>query len=265
MGHLMPSSMSDWRRHLVAARFRDRTGEDGSATERMGEDRIFKVHYMHTEFPSSDSVRDESRGSIQGGERNGWEGIGREWMGVDGIPMVHFMHEPRERNVMDTSEESTGVNIYPLDVSTLKKGDYLSPDFCETRVKCRDRKNKAYSLQLNALRDWIERARESIGRPIVVKCDHDGIRVLDDEDAATYTSQQFASALRRAGRAHRKSLHVDVGRLCPETRRKHERNVEIQGKQIQAVAMVTVQYKLTPHARRTPGLPRPPKTAIPAT
>jgi hypothetical protein len=166
-------------------------------------------------------------------------------------------------------ETPTGVSettIYPVDPTTLKKGDYLTPDFCETRVKCRDRNHKKYDLQLQSLKEWIERARDFIGAPVVLRCEKGGIRVLDDTGAATYTSQQFDLALRRAGRAHRRSLHVDVGNLTPDDRRTHERSIEIHARQLQAIAVEAFKFTLPTHKRNSPGvpkLPKPPSTTLP--
>lgn len=153
--------------------------------------------------------------------------------------------------------------IYPVDVTTLKKGDYLTPDFCETRVRCKNRNHKEYPLQLQSLKEWIERAREYVGAPVVLRCEKGGIRVLDDTTASTYTSHQFDLALRRAGRAHRRSLHVDVGNLSPDNRHRHERNVEIHARQLQAIAVEAFKFTLPAHKRNSPGLPKPPSTTTP--
>lgn len=140
---------------------------------------------------------------------------------------------------MDTS-------IYPIDTATLVKGDYISPEAIG-RLLSAERGTPPYAFGLMRLKEHIER-----GRPdLVVKVDHDGIRVLTDMQATDYADNEAARGFAYAARSLARLMRVDVSQLDDETKQTHDRRLYVRSKQVQAVA----QTGKVARVEWRPGLP----------
>lgn len=159
----------------------------------------------------------------------GEHGIREEWKGF-------FMTQPTER--------------YPLDFDALKKGDGISREKCESilRVSATDDK---YGLKLLALKETVVRGLENRGLPVTVVCDHGGLKILTDEEAAEYNPIQFTLGLQKAAQAHRRTMLVDQSGLTVDARKSLDRRIEIQGKVLQAVSETRKTLTAEPHRRIT--------------
>ena len=158
-----------------------------------------------------------------------------------------------------------GVNLYPLDVSALVKGDYIPPEFCEDYTKCHDRNSKDYPLQLQSLKERIDHELLKVGRNWTLVCHKNGIGVLTDERAAGYNEQQFDANMRAARRRARKNVSVDSSVLTEEGRRRHEHVVITQTLILAAAKRARREASLPAHKRTVPSLPAAskPKGATP--
>ena len=147
------------------------------------------------------------------------------------------------------------IQYYPFDYDALTKGQYIQPEECE-RLTGKKRHERMYSLKVQELIDGIHRERNARGMPLVAKIQGDGISILTDEEAVSYVRARFRAGIRLAGRSHERAVvAVDVTALSEESKRKHDRNVEIQGRMLTAIAVEKAKVFLGPHKRNTPGLP----------
>lgn len=145
-------------------------------------------------------------------------------------------------------------NYYPFDYNELIKGQYIPPEECERLTKMK-RSDRMYSLKVQGLIEGIHRERDARGMPVVARCQNDGIRILTDEEAVDYTAKRVRDGFRLAGRSHERAVvAVDVTSLSEDLKRKHERNVDLQCRQLTAVGLEKAKFELGPHKRQTPGL-----------
>jgi len=112
---------------------------------------------------------------------------------------------------------------FPIDVTAIKKGDYISPETLQGIISVKngtpvvDVESKIYRLGVLAAKQWIESELTEAGRPLVIKHDQDGLRVLKDAEAEPYLRNKQAGDLQRFERDHfRYSEHIDVGQLSLE-------------------------------------------------
>jgi uridine kinase len=146
---------------------------------------------------------------------------------------------------------------FPIDYDRLTKGTVIGADVVEKfrAVKCPQTDFEFARLQL---RDLVRRELSIRGVSVVIVNDGEGLRILNDAEAATYTSERFHLRLRQALRQFGDQMSVDVTQLTDDERRQHERSVEINGKYAQALAQAGSRYqRMTSHQRATPGLPGP--------
>jgi hypothetical protein len=157
-----------------------------------------------------------------------------------------------------SDENSKGPNYYPFDYDTLFKGQYIPPEECERLTGVR-RHERMYSLKVQELIDGIHRERNARGMPVVAKGQGDGISILTDEEAVVYVRARFRAGLRLAGRSHERAVvAIDVTALPEEVKRKHERNIELQSRQLTSVAVEKAKLNFAPHKRQTPTLEKKP-------
>ena len=119
-------------------------------------------------------------------------------------------------------------------ITTLVKGDSLTAEQCVKLLGMRV-EDPRYSLVLLGLSKRIEDTLGELGKPAVVRCEANGIRVLLDDEAAVYVLQRFLTHQAGLGRSHKRALIVDRGQLTPEQRAEHERNVAMMAFKVQAI------------------------------
>lgn len=152
-------------------------------------------------------------------------------------------------------KNAEGIDIYPLDIEALEKGDHIPVEMCEPYTKCKDRNNKAYSRELEQLKEKIERRLQDMGRNWTLNCPRGGITVLTDADAATENKRRFDLHVRGMSRRLHKNLGVDTSNLDNDTKRQHEHNVVSMTMQVAACKRARHEVGLHAHKRSTPGLP----------
>ena len=157
--------------------------------------------------------------------------------------------------------DDEGVHLYPLDIKALEKGDYIPPEMCEERTKCKDRNSKAYGLELESFKERIDLELTRIGRNWTLRCRQDGIAILTDAEAGDHNRKSFDALKRGMRRRAGKNLGVDVSMLPEEQRRPHEHTVISQAMQLSAMKRAARQASLPSHKRNTPPaiLPKEPQ------
>ena len=123
---------------------------------------------------------------------------------------------------------------YPFDFDSLNKGDYIPPERIEDIVKL-PRTHQYYSLKLLALREQIEMELESRGRPVNVKSEKGGLRILTDEEARPYAEGLFNQAARALRRSHVRSCIIDTANLNEEDKKRLERTILNQASKLLAM------------------------------
>lgn len=148
--------------------------------------------------------------------------------------------------------DDEGVHLYPLDIKALDKGDYIPPEMCEERTKCRDRNSKAYGLELESFKERIDLELTRLGRNWTLRCRKDGIAILTDAEASEHNESAFDALKRGLRRRAAKNVGVDVSLLPDERRRPHEHTVISQAMQLSAMKRAAREASLPAHKRNTP-------------
>jgi hypothetical protein len=123
---------------------------------------------------------------------------------------------------------------YPFDFDSLQKGEFIPPEKIEAIVKL-PRDHQYYSLKVLALREQIETELDARGRPVNVKSEKGGLRILTDEEARPYAEGLFNQAARALRRSHLRSCIIDTTNLSDEDKKRLERTIISQGAKLAAM------------------------------
>ena len=148
-----------------------------------------------------------------------------------------------------------GIELYPLDIEALEKGDHIPVEMCEPYTKSKDRHHRLYSLELEQLKASIEKRLAEMGRNWTLWCPRGGISVLTDKEASTENKRRFDLHGRARKRRLSKMLGVDVSNLDSDTQRSHEHSTVCMTMEVAAAGRARREARLTAHKRTTPGLP----------
>ncbi len=140
-----------------------------------------------------------------------------------------------------------------VNIESLQKGDYLSPIEIE-EITGEIEGTQEYQFALMQLRQEIESGLRCLGRPVTIKTEGAGLRVLTDAEAAVYNARHGDLARFKLFRAFRRNQAVDEANLSDPERQAHYRTLEIQGKYVQALKQISRQLSVEPVKRMTPGL-----------
>ncbi len=174
----------------------------------------------------------------------GWARYGGAWYGAVWYGGFLFHGEKRMSTVQ--------AERFPFDYDTMDKGDVIPAEKLEEITEL-SRKDKDYQLAILKVKGQITKELAIREKGIVVRCDHDCLRLLTDPEAAEYTRTRFKQELRALARVHMQAMQVDATKLDDDQKKSHERQLEVQGKYIQAMAKAKKEIRLTSHKRQTPG------------
>ena len=146
-----------------------------------------------------------------------------------------------ERLFMQTQTEK-----YPFDYDALKKGDVIAAESLEGILLIK-RDDARFGLKILGLKEKIESELDARGHPVTVRIDKGSLVILTDEEAAVYNPEQFDLGVRKAGRAHRRTIAVDMNNLEDGNRKKLERRIEVQGRVLQAIRKERRVLSVEPH------------------
>lgn len=151
------------------------------------------------------------------------------------------------------SDMNGNQTVYPIDVRTLKKGDYIKPEFIEKTYECK-RENNLYSLNVLKLRSFIEQASRNEDEPLLTKGEKFGIRILIDSEAVEYTNSRAENAKNQLAVALAKMTLIDKNNLDEKESGDLERNVEVNSKRLLAMDTSDKELKAAQHRRTLPTL-----------
>lgn len=143
---------------------------------------------------------------------------------------------------------------YPLDLSTLSKGDTLTAEQLEDAFGCA-RTDREYRFKLMALGLQIEEEfADGREETVTVTYPDDGIRILTDSEAVDYNPRMFRNGLRRAGKAHKRLAGVDRSQLNELEKARAEHELLVQNRLLQALKHARVELRSERSERRILGL-----------
>ena len=129
------------------------------------------------------------------------------------------------------------VEIYPLDVRSLRKGQYLGPDAVQkiTGVK---QDHPHYLFAVLQLREYIVKESQRLGSPLSIATHNGGIQVNTDEQAVQYHHKLAKDAARAIFR-HQGMLRiaVDVRNLSDKSKQDYDRKLTLWGSKIAALKL----------------------------
>lgn len=149
----------------------------------------------------------------------------------------------------------TEVQPHPVDYTTLAKGDVISVARLE-QILGVARTHQRFAFKVLRLKRRIERELMKLGNRFTLAVVKGDLRVLTDPEAAAYTHVEQEHARRRERRRFVQQVAVDVTNLDEDQRKQHERNLEIDGRYIQAQGSVRKLIRLEAVKRSVPGLPK---------
>lgn len=129
--------------------------------------------------------------------------------------------------------ESTLVR-WPLDFDALSKGDVIESTRLADITKATPG-TSTYSLRILQVKEQIERKLLQRDYPVTTKIEGASIRILTDVEASEYNEQQGEQAVRKAFRALRRQMNVDVRSLTAEQQAEHGRRLIHQGAIVNAI------------------------------
>lgn len=144
---------------------------------------------------------------------------------------------------------------FPFDYDAMKKGDII-PTSTLQRITGKHPDSADYAFAVLKLKERIEKELRDRSKDWTLRIHKGEIKVLTDPEAATFNHAEQVRARAAMTRRFALSLAVDVTQLDHEQRKQHERNVEVDGKYIQALRDVRKQLAFKGHERTVPALPQ---------
>jgi len=154
---------------------------------------------------------------------------------------------------MPEFEVTTDTPYPPLDISALKKGDYISPEELE-RIVCTPRGTNSYAFKVLEVKEFIRKASIDNGEPLLTKQEQYGLRVLTDSEALDYKERQHELRLQGIRRTFIDLTHIDVRNLTTPESQRHTSAVLCQSRVIQAMNRERNKLMQEGHVRTTPSL-----------
>ena len=142
---------------------------------------------------------------------------------------------------------------YPIDVSGIKKGDYISPERISEIYGIQEGETNFWTKILQ-LRGFIERRSFEDGNPLLTKGEGKGIRILSDEEAASYENKCAIDAKRAFGRRIVRMAQIDSSQLSAERARRLEHDLFCRTTEYQAIKGAEKKLSAGVTERQTPGL-----------
>jgi len=143
---------------------------------------------------------------------------------------------------------------YPVDFEALQKGDFIAPEVIEKWGGV-PRHSIKYGFKLLAFKANVEKELRDLKRPMTLKSEKYGLRLLNDPDASRYRSDRQKHLLTNAVVQHRGLIEVDRGRLSDEESEVHDRRTMVSSLFVSAISGVRKEVRRLAHKRQTPGLP----------
>jgi hypothetical protein len=123
----------------------------------------------------------------------------------------------------------------PMDVRTLKKGDFIAPEMCEEMTGVR-RTSRDYGLALLRLKQRLYDACSLEQIFLSFGVQKDGLKVHTDDEASNYHYKEAQHGINKMARSFRNMTSlVDRSMLTDGVRNEHDRNTALMAMRVQAV------------------------------
>lgn len=147
------------------------------------------------------------------------------------------------------------LKVAGIDWQRLNKGDRISAALIEEAylILFPNRSETELSFRQLAVKEWLEKARESIGMPLVFRQQNGDLLVLTDEQAVGYLNSQATAGMRKhRNNTRRMFTHIDTEQLGQHSNDQLERNqarhaliaAAAEGARKQSVNLLKVGAKL---------------------
>lgn len=142
---------------------------------------------------------------------------------------------------------------YPFSTDEYHKGDIVPTEVIERGYSV-TRGTKEFQFALMSGRDFVAMSLAERGEFSTVVIEGECLHVLTDAEQVEYNSKQFAMGIRKARRSHRRMIGADRSQIGdPELLAKHDRTIEVHGRQLAAILRESVALSPPPTPRLTPG------------
>lgn len=141
---------------------------------------------------------------------------------------------------------------HPIDLDTLDKGSTVLADAIESAYGVK-RGTKEFQFAALRMQDFIRNGLAARGQTVTMTMDGDTIRILTDEEAVKYNREAIKRHARGMRRTHGRQLGSDRSQMSESTKAEHDRDVEVSGRVIGAMAKeFRRRVAATPVQRATP-------------
>ena len=148
-------------------------------------------------------------------------------------------------------EEAQQRHEYPIDTETLAKGSIITSGMITAAFGVKLDSSK-YQLRLLQLREYITRRLAERGERVVVAQRQNDLVILTDEEAVAYTANEFRAGLRKTILNHTRTQDIDRANLSETRLQMHDRELEIQGRMVEAIRSAKASPTAIPSRRATP-------------
>jgi len=147
----------------------------------------------------------------------------------------------------------TGVTQYPFDTEQLQKGDTIPPETIEHAYGVK-RNDIRYQFALLRAKEFVRRRFLDRGQIVTIAARDSALHILTDEVQAAYNPAEYKAGIRKMRGAHGRMLGADRSQITdPEILATHDRAIEVQGRQLAAIARERHIPPPMPTPRLTPG------------
>lgn len=130
------------------------------------------------------------------------------------------------------------MDIHPVDVAQLQKGDVISVERVESITGTR-RDTQEFDFALMSLRDFIERESAKVGDPLLCRTRNGDLIVMHDAEAVHYTRSQFCCGEQKMYRNMARMMAVDPSKLSENELKTYDTNMRNCGAKIASLSAMT--------------------------
>lgn len=141
-----------------------------------------------------------------------------------------------------------GTDVSTLEICKLEKGQRLEPELLEKFFGV-SRTEETFRLRLLSLIGEIQSESKKAGRPLLCRDVDFGIEVMNDSEALRYKSRAHDLTVKRLYRTNRHLGRIDVSKLSPLEKKKHDRETIRQSRVTQAVRSERRRMEPTPYKK----------------
>lgn len=127
---------------------------------------------------------------------------------------------------------------YPFDLAACYKGQHFTVETLEqiTGAKCG---TPQYRLKVLGVMSRINSKTDMTAKTV-----GDALRILTDQEAAAYNHRLFEQNVSGLINRYGKEVQVDASNLLPDQQKTHDKNLLIDGRQVQVIRQARREYRI---------------------